>query len=118
MHDRIDGPFTGDVIISPTAGVVYILRHRRGRFNGGVHVTKGAVTCRGGGWGGSGWLGMRSSALLEDAERGSSRKAISNVVLYLIQCDRVPLSLGHAVAKASMSEGYGSRVPGARHHTV
>ena len=85
MHDRIDGPFTGDVIISPTAGVVYILRHRRGRFNGGVHVTKGAVTCRGGGWGGSGWLGMRSSALLEDAERGSSRKAISNVVLYLIQ---------------------------------
>ena len=40
------------------------MRHRRGRFNGGVHVTNGAVTCRGGGRGGSGWLGMRSSALI------------------------------------------------------
>ena len=47
--------------------------------------------------GGSGWLGMRSSALLEDAGVGSSREVIGNVVLYLIQCYRVPLGLGHAV---------------------
>ena len=55
--------------------------HRRGRFDGGVHVTNVAGICREGGWGGSGWLGMRSSALLEDAGGGSSREVISNVVL-------------------------------------
>jgi hypothetical protein len=108
IHDRIDGPATGDVIISPITGVVYCMLHRRGRFCGGVHVTNGAGICREGGWESSGWLGMRSSALLEDAERGSSREVIINVALYLIQCDRVPLSLGHAVAKASMNEGHGS----------
>ena len=43
MLNRIDGPATGDVIISPTAGVVYFMLHRRGRFDGGVLVTNGAV---------------------------------------------------------------------------
>jgi len=81
--------------------------HRRGRFD---DVTNGAGICREGGWGGSRWLGMRSSALLEDAGVGSSREVIGNVVLYLIQCYRVPLGLGHAVAKAAMNEGHGSRV--------
>ena len=79
MLNRIDGPATGDVIISPTAGVVYFMLHRRGRFDGGVLVTNGAVICREGGWESSGWLGMRSSALLEDAVGGSSREVISNV---------------------------------------
>ena len=72
MLNRIDGPATGDVIISPTAGVVYYMLHRRGRFDGGVLVTNGAVICREGGWESSGWLGMRSSALLEDASRSTS----------------------------------------------
>ena len=59
MLNRIDGPFTGDVIISPTtAGVVHFMLHRRGRFDGGVLVTNGAVICREGGWESSGWLGM------------------------------------------------------------
>ena len=30
--------------------------HRRGRFDGGVLVTNGAVICREGGWESSGWL--------------------------------------------------------------
>ena len=45
MLNRIDGPATGGVIISPTAGVVYFMLHRRGRFDGGVLVTNGAVIC-------------------------------------------------------------------------
>ena len=76
MLSGIDGPVTGDVTISPTAGVFYYMLHRRGRFDGGVHVTNGAGICREGGWGGSGRLGMRSSALLEDAGGGSSREVI------------------------------------------
>ena len=94
MLNRIDGPVTGDVIISPTAGVVYYMLHRRGRFDGGVHVTNVAGICREGGWGGSGWLGMRSSALLEDAGGGSSREVISNVVLYSSSAIEFRLALG------------------------
>ena len=45
MLSRIDGPVTGDVTISPTAGVFYYMLHRRGRFDGGVLVTNGAVIC-------------------------------------------------------------------------
>ena len=45
MLNRIDGPATGDVIIGPTAKVVYFMLHRRDRFDGGVLVTNGAVIC-------------------------------------------------------------------------